>query len=345
MDHNISHTDVNDFVPLFPPCMSHVQRLLRTNHRLRHHSRIQYTLFLKEVGLPVHEALMFWRQEYSHLPSNKKSCSHDWSRDEARYSYNIRHLYGLEGSRINYRGHSCQSLQENFHSSNEEGGCPFSRFDRKHLHQLLMTEGYHGNCSNIFDLVDKGNYSLACSFFLSDKIKGLHEDISGGRMKCNAHKLMFHEDSARQGLHSDGCIQDHEMCIKENGIGDTSAGSMSRGHSDVDIRCAGSVSHNPVDTGLGCAGFVVPHGQNFAESMVLCKHSNIDIGCENLHINCDTFNGSSYTRQCLHQRHCSVGGGIVDFKGDKCETFIAPVDFFYLCRKNITIKQQVYECS
>ena len=73
--------------------------------------QIQYTLFLKELGLPVHEALMFWRKEYSVLPSNTAGCCHGWQQDERRYTYSIRHLYGLEGSRVNYRGHSCQALQ------------------------------------------------------------------------------------------------------------------------------------------------------------------------------------------------------------------------------------------
>ena len=54
---------------------------------------------------------MFWKKEYSHSPTNNNGCCHNWAENEKRYTYNIRHLYGLEGSRINYRGHSCKALQ------------------------------------------------------------------------------------------------------------------------------------------------------------------------------------------------------------------------------------------
>ena len=61
--------------------------------------------------MPVHEALMYWRTEYSIAVDNQDGCHHDWKNNEKRYIYNIRHLYGLEGSRINYRSHCCSSLQ------------------------------------------------------------------------------------------------------------------------------------------------------------------------------------------------------------------------------------------
>lgn len=78
---------------------------------LSSHSQIQLTLFLKEVGLPLNEAIHFWKQEYSQNATEEASCSHDWVREEKRYAYSIRHLYGLEGAQKNYRAHCCQSLQ------------------------------------------------------------------------------------------------------------------------------------------------------------------------------------------------------------------------------------------
>ncbi len=61
--------------------------------------------------MPVHEALQFWRQEYQKPSTHGNTCKHSWGKDSHRYVYSIRHLYGLEGSRINYRGHCCQSIQ------------------------------------------------------------------------------------------------------------------------------------------------------------------------------------------------------------------------------------------
>jgi len=72
--------------------------------------KIQYSLFLKECGVAANEAILFWQQEYSKA-SKHRTCKHDWYNNASRYVYNIRHLYGLEGSRKNYRAHSCQSLQ------------------------------------------------------------------------------------------------------------------------------------------------------------------------------------------------------------------------------------------
>lgn len=77
--------------------------------------QIQFTLFLKEVGLPMTEALTFWKHEYS-LPEVDKSGKEingerSWQKDRKRYTYNIRHLYGLEGSKIDYKAHSCKFLQ------------------------------------------------------------------------------------------------------------------------------------------------------------------------------------------------------------------------------------------
>ena len=73
--------------------------------------QIQLTLFLKDLGLPVHQAVALWQQEYS-LPSKAgSSCNHSWQSDGRRYTYSIRHLYGLEGARRNYRSYCCDTLQ------------------------------------------------------------------------------------------------------------------------------------------------------------------------------------------------------------------------------------------
>ena len=73
--------------------------------------QIQLTLFLKDLGLPVHQAIALWRHEYSQPCGAGSHCNHSWQEDSRRYTYNIRHLYGLEGARRNYHGHCCESLQ------------------------------------------------------------------------------------------------------------------------------------------------------------------------------------------------------------------------------------------
>ncbi|BFZ16460.1 hypothetical protein BsWGS_19499 [Bradybaena similaris] len=98
---------------MFPPCMANVVNVLQDEHTLKHQDRVQLTLFLKELGLPVNDALLLWKREYSVPTKSSKSkiCQHRWQGNERRYIYNIRHLYGLEGSRTNYRAHSCSAIQ------------------------------------------------------------------------------------------------------------------------------------------------------------------------------------------------------------------------------------------
>lgn len=61
--------------------------------------------------MPVHEAIQFWKHYYSQVSADSGGCHHAWEGNEKRYQYGIRHLYGLEGSHINYRAHWCVSLQ------------------------------------------------------------------------------------------------------------------------------------------------------------------------------------------------------------------------------------------
>ncbi|CAL1543517.1 unnamed protein product, partial [Lymnaea stagnalis] len=83
---------------------------------------IQLTLFLKELGLPVHDALLLWKHQYSEpVASNLSEACGRWQGNERRYIYNIRHLYGFEGARVNYKAHSCAFLQEKSISSHGAG--------------------------------------------------------------------------------------------------------------------------------------------------------------------------------------------------------------------------------
>ena len=45
------------------------------------------------LGLPIEEALIFWRKSFSKITDDKFN---------KEYKYNIRHSFGLEGKRANY---------------------------------------------------------------------------------------------------------------------------------------------------------------------------------------------------------------------------------------------------
>lgn len=48
----------------FPLCMSSLHRELRKNSHLKHFARLQYTLFLKGIGLDMNECIVFWRKSF-----------------------------------------------------------------------------------------------------------------------------------------------------------------------------------------------------------------------------------------------------------------------------------------
>ncbi|XP_067003447.2 DNA primase large subunit isoform X2 [Anabrus simplex] len=126
--------DVDTESVFFPLCMTHLHRTLRTRHRLSHEWRRQYTLFLKDIGMPVEEAIEFWSSEYSLPKSNDcDGCCHSWQKDAKRFHYSIRHMYGLEGGRYHYMVASCRALQMANLQPSAEGGCPFKHFDEEKL--------------------------------------------------------------------------------------------------------------------------------------------------------------------------------------------------------------------
>lgn len=150
----------------FPPCMLNLHQNLRKRHRLSHSQRFYYSLFLKDIGMPVEEAIDFWRAEYRQNPSGSNNCCHHWEKDEKKYLYGIRHMYGLEGRRKSYTSVSCQRIQGS-DTSCSEGGCPFKSFDNL---QMLLLEN-NPSCtdtllSKINELKRNRQYTTACILYL-----------------------------------------------------------------------------------------------------------------------------------------------------------------------------------
>lgn len=75
-----------------PMCMRNLHESLQDKGHLRYYGRLQYNLFLKDVGIPVEEALLFWRRSFRSISDDKFN---------KEYKYNIRYDYGFEGRRVN----------------------------------------------------------------------------------------------------------------------------------------------------------------------------------------------------------------------------------------------------
>ncbi|KAF2887849.1 hypothetical protein ILUMI_18324, partial [Ignelater luminosus] len=105
----LSHIDSES--KFFPLCMQNLHNVLKKKHRLAHEERFNLSLFLKDIGVSLDDSIIYWKSEYSKEHSECAQCLHKWEVNEKRYVYSIRHMYGLEGGRRNYKTRSCSYFQ------------------------------------------------------------------------------------------------------------------------------------------------------------------------------------------------------------------------------------------
>lgn len=167
----------------FSPCMVNLYQCLKRDHHLKHWGRLQLGLFLKVsamratctsclrtsatpadiqgIGLPLEEALIFWRRMYGGTMSDDKF--------NKEYKYNIRHSYGQEGKRANYPPKSCtQILTANQPGTQDNHGCPFRHFSTDNLSNFLVSSYPQLNRGSpeykeIMDSVKKQHFHVACT--------------------------------------------------------------------------------------------------------------------------------------------------------------------------------------
>ena len=61
---SINAGSIDGLSQYFPLCMQNLHRELRKNSHLKHFGRLQYTLFLKGIGLNMQECIAFWRKSF-----------------------------------------------------------------------------------------------------------------------------------------------------------------------------------------------------------------------------------------------------------------------------------------
>jgi DNA primase large subunit len=154
----------------FPLCMSTLQSNLKQTAHLKHYGRLQYTLFLKGLGMSLEDCIEFWRRSFRLITDEKF---------QKEYKYNIRHAYGDVGGDSNRRGrgytpYSCQKLlTEALPSGGQSHGCPYRTFSVENLMPLLQSSSVVGSSKDpssekdlmkgIRDDVGRQRYHLACN--------------------------------------------------------------------------------------------------------------------------------------------------------------------------------------
>ncbi|KNA15433.1 hypothetical protein SOVF_098300 [Spinacia oleracea] len=140
----------------FPLCMRHLFDKLKEDHHLKHGGRMQLGLFLKGVGLPLDDALTFWKSEFSKKVGPDKF--------DKEYAYGIRHNYGKEGKRVDYTPYSCQKIITSAPGVGDHHGCPYRHFSEDNLRAALNKMGVSSRAmSDVMDKVRNKHFQLACT--------------------------------------------------------------------------------------------------------------------------------------------------------------------------------------
>lgn len=168
----------------FPLCMQNMYAALRESGHLKHDGRMQFGLFLKGVGLPLEEAVKFWRMMMAQTAPGEKF--------DKEYLYNVRHNYGKEGKRKDYTPYSCSRVINAVPGVGQVHGCPYRTFAPEALRTALSRAGVEG--AKVEEAVTKakgGHYQLACA----SAWEGAH-----GGCECEAginHPNQYFEESRR----------------------------------------------------------------------------------------------------------------------------------------------------
>jgi DNA primase large subunit len=140
-----------------PLCMRSSYDVLKTQHHLKHHARLQFGLFLKGIGLKMEDALAFWKTEFARGGKTADEF-------EKRYSYNFQHQYGQVGARKNYRPYACGQIIGASPDTSGATGCPFKICKPADLEKKLGAMGL--NKENVAAVVGKAkerHFQVACT--------------------------------------------------------------------------------------------------------------------------------------------------------------------------------------
>lgn len=165
----------------FPLCMQNLHRELRKNSHLKHYGRLQYTLFLKGIGLSLQECIVFWRKSFKLVTDGefrlellvliRVSLTLYLDKFRSEYLYNIRHAYGDVGGDQNRRGrgyspYSCQKLlTEALPAGGQTHGCPYRTYSPDNLIAMLQSVGVSDRdlLRGVREDVGKQRYHIACN--------------------------------------------------------------------------------------------------------------------------------------------------------------------------------------
>jgi DNA primase large subunit len=174
-----------------PMCMRNLHESLQDKGHLRHYGRMQYNLFLKDVGLSVEEAMLFWRRSFRGMSDDKFN---------KEYKYNIRWGFGLEGRRVNVQAKNCVAIiTQDQPGPQDNHGCPFRHFSPQNLSSALIKQ-YGLNFAEqaeILQSVKNGHYHVGCTrlFEITHQKQGIRKGDGLGQGENVSHPNRYFERS------------------------------------------------------------------------------------------------------------------------------------------------------
>jgi DNA primase large subunit len=151
---------LDSFANNMPLCMREIHSAMKREHHIKYHARLQSQLFLKGIGLSMADCLRFFQQEFAKKPTPPDVF-------QKKYAYSIRHTYGQEGKRANYRSYDCVKIVMGVQPANssEHHGCPFKTFNPSNLRRIFTKQAGATNkhiIDEIMEKVEQKQYGLAC---------------------------------------------------------------------------------------------------------------------------------------------------------------------------------------
>lgn len=150
----------DDHASYYPPCIKDLMGQVETKGYIAHWERFQLGLFLKHTGMDIETQLQYW---YSKAVDNIGMSFPEFKK---RAGYIIRHIYGLEGGKINYEMPSCNTIQTKMY-------CYFRHKDASLINDELTELVKNKKGTNpqlihqITDLTNRGFTQQACAKYLT----------------------------------------------------------------------------------------------------------------------------------------------------------------------------------
>ncbi len=145
----------------FPPCIQDLLQRVENEGYIGHWERFQLGIFLKQIGMPVEEQLQFW---YSKAVDNIGISFEEFKK---KAGYIIRHIYGLEGGKIDYKMPACKTIQDRMYCSFKHASLETIKRRIEFLMKFTDIDDSKPISQLIVDKARKGDYSLACGLTLN----------------------------------------------------------------------------------------------------------------------------------------------------------------------------------